>query len=100
MQRNGMIIDKAALADMSEQLGTEIELIKQAATSVVGGRELNLASNQQVANLLIDELGAPKTRKTKTGWSMDANAFEKIQESRGLDDRIYQIADAVLNSVN
>lgn len=96
MQRNGMIIDKAALADMSEQLGTEIELIKQAATSVVGGRELNLASNQQVANLLIDELGAPKTRKTKTGWSMDANALEKIQESRGLDDRIYQIADAVL----
>ena len=96
MQRNGMIIDKAALADMSEQLGTEVELIKQATTSVVGGRELNLASNQQVADLLIGELGAPKTRKTKTGWSMDANALEKIQESPGLDDRIYQIADAVL----
>ena len=96
MQRNGMIIDKAALADMSEQLGTEVELIKQATTSVVGGRELNLASNQQVADLLIGELGAPKTRKTKTGWSMDANALEKILESPGLDDRIYQIADAVL----
>ena len=96
MQRNGMIIDKAALADMSEQLGTEVELIKQATTSVIGGRKLNLASNQQVADLLIGELGAPKTRKTKTGWSMDANALEKIQESPGLDDRIYQIADAVL----
>jgi DNA polymerase-1 len=96
MQRNGMIIDKAALADMSEQLGTEVELIKQAATSVVGGRELNLASNKQVAELLIDELGAPKTRKTKTGWSMDANALEKIQQTLGLDDRIYQIADGVL----
>jgi DNA polymerase-1 len=96
MQRNGMIIDKAALADMSEQLGTEVELIKQAATSVVGGRELNLASNQQVADLLINKLGAPKTRKTKTGWSMDANALEKIQESPGLDDRVYQIADGVL----
>ncbi|MDE0591660.1 MAG: DNA polymerase I [Dehalococcoidia bacterium] len=96
MQRNGMMIDKAALAEMSEQLGVEVELIKQAATAVIGGRELNLASNQQVAALLIDELGAPKTRKTKTGYSMDANALEKISETADLDDRIYQIADAVL----
>ena len=96
MQRNGMMIDKAALAEMSEQLGAEVELIKQAATDVIGGRELNLASNQQVAALLIDELGAPKTRKTKTGYSMDANALEKISETANLDDRIYQIADAVL----
>ena len=96
MQRNGMMIDKAALAEMSEQLGANVEHIKQAATAVIGGRELNLASNQQVAALLIDELGAPKTRKTKTGWSMDANALVKIRETSGLDDRVYQIADAVL----
>ena len=96
MQRNGMMIDKTALAKMSEQLGADIEQIKQAATAIIGGRELNLASNQQVAALLIDELGAPKTRKTKTGYSMDANALEKIRETTGLDDRIYQIADGVL----
>ena len=96
MQRNGMMIDKSALAEMSEQLGADIELIQQTATAVIGGRELNLASNRQVADLLIDELGAPKTRKTKTGWSMDANALEKIRETSGLDDRVYQIADAVL----
>ena len=96
MQRNGMMIDKSALAEMSEQLGADIELIQQTATAVIGGRELNLASNRQVADLLIDELGAPKTRKTKTGYSMDANALEKIRETSGLDDRVYQIADAVL----
>ncbi|MGY8880209.1 MAG: DNA polymerase, partial [Dehalococcoidia bacterium] len=96
MQRNGMMIDKTALAEMSEQLGADVELIKQTATAIVGGRELNLASNQQVAALLIDELGAPKTRKTKTGYSMDAEALEKINDTSGLDDRVYQIADAVL----
>ena len=96
MQRKGMRIDKSALAEMSEQLGADIELIQQTATEVIGGRELNLASNRQVADLLIDELGAPKTRKTKTGYSMDANALEKIRETSGLDDRVYQIADAVL----
>jgi len=96
MQRNGMVIDKSALAEMSETLGADIELIQQTATSIIGGRELNLASNRQVADLLIDELGAPKTRKTKTGYSMDASALEKIRETSGLDDRVYQIADAVL----
>ena len=96
MQRNGMMIDKSALAEMSEQLGADIELIQQTATSIIGGRELNLASNRQVADLLIDELGAPKTRRTKTGYSMDANALEKIRETSGLDDRVYQVADAVL----
>ena len=95
MQRNGMIIDKNALAEMSEQLGADIEQIKQAANAIVDGRELNLASNQQVSALLIDELGAPKTRKTKTGWSMDANSLEKIRETQDLDERVYQIADAV-----
>ena len=96
MQRNGMIINKTALAEMSEMLGADIEQIKQAATAIVGGRELNLASNRQIADLLIDELGAPKTRKTKTGYSMDAAALEKIRETDGLDDRVYQIADGVL----
>ena len=96
MQRNGMLIDKSALAEMSEQLGADIELIRQTATAVIGGKELNLASNRQVADLLIDELGAPKTRKTKTGYSMDANALEKISETSGLDEKVYQIADAVL----
>ena len=53
---------------MSETLGADIELIQQTATAIIGGRELNLASNRQVADLLIDELGAPKTRKTPARW--------------------------------
>ena len=96
MQRSGMVIDKSALAEMSETLGADIELIQQTATAIIGGRELNLASNRQVADLLIDELGAPKTRKTKTGYSMDASALDKIRETSGLDERVYQVADAVL----
>ncbi len=95
MQRAGFKVDTTMLAEMSEELGTELENIKQAASSVLGGRELNLNANQQVAAVLIEELGAPKTRRTKTGWSMDANALEQIRETPGLDDRVYQLADAV-----
>ncbi len=96
MQRNGFEIDTSMLAEMSEELGSELQGIQQAATSVLGGRELNLNANQQVAAILIDELGAPKTRRTKTGWSMDANALDGIMETPNLDDRVYELASAVL----
>lgn len=96
MQRNGIEVDTSMLAEMSEELGSELANIQQAANSVLGGRELNLNANQQVAAILIDELGAPKTRKTKTGWSMDANALDGIMETQGLDDRVYELAAAVL----
>jgi DNA polymerase-1 len=96
MQRTGFEIDTAVLAEMSEELGSELANIQQAATAVLGGRELNLNANQQVAEILIDELGAPKTRRTKTGWSMDANALEGIIETPNLDDRVYDLSAAVL----
>lgn len=96
MQRNGFEVDTSMLAEMSEELGSEMENIKQAATTVLGGRELNLNANQQVAAILIEEFGAPKTRRTKTGWSMDAKALEGIMETPNLDDRVYELAAAVL----
>ncbi len=96
MQRNGFEVDTGMLAEMSEELGSELENIKQAASAVLGGRELNLNANQQVAAILIDEFGAPKTRRTKTGWSMDANALEGIMETPNLDDRVYELASAVV----
>jgi DNA polymerase-1 len=96
MQRNGITVETSVLAEMSEELGSELANIQQAANAVLGGRELNLNANQQIADILIDELGAPKTRKTKTGWSMDANALENILETPNLDDRVYELVAAVL----
>ena len=62
----------------------------------MGEEDINLNSNQQLANLLITKLGAPKTRKTKTGFSMDSNSLENIIHTSGLDDRIYEISSGIL----
>ena len=96
MQRAGITVDVGLLAEMSEELGADLANIQQAAEAVLGGRELNLNANQQLAAILIDELGAPKTRRTKTGWSMDANALDGILQTDGLDDRVYELSSAVL----
>ena len=97
MQRNGILIDRSALAEMSEELGGELASIENhARNEVMAGREFNLASNRQLADILIGELGAPKTRRTKTGYSMDANALEGMLQKDDLDPRAYELVRDVL----
>ena len=96
MQRTGMVVDTDVLKKFSTALGEEIAQIKQVANHLVGGREFNIASNRQIGNILIDEWNAPPTRKLKTGWSMNADALDRMRNTKGLDDRIYQLIDAVL----
>ena len=96
MQRTGMVVDPGRLAALSERLGIEVAEIRQAVGALVGGSDINIASNRQVADILIDEWGAPKTRRTKTGYSMNADALDRMRNTSGLDDRVYQLIDAVL----
>ena len=97
MQCHGMVIDQQLLKELSAELGQEIAEIKQAVKTLLGGREFNIASNKQIGEILIDEWGAPKTRRTKTGrWSMDADSLDKIRNTSGLDDRIYELVSGVL----
>ena len=96
MQRTGMVVETDVLKKFSAALGEEIAQIKQVANNLVGGRDFNIASNRQIGNILIDEWGAPPTRKLKTGWSMNADALDRMRNRQGLDDRIYQLIDAVL----
>ena len=66
MQRNGILVDRSALAEMSEELGGELVSIENhARNEVMAGREFNLKSNQQLAAILIDELGAPQDPQNK-----------------------------------
>ncbi len=96
MQRTGMFVDRDRLAGLSEWLGQEIELIKQTVGNLLGGRSFNIASNKQIGEILIDELGAPTTRRTKTGWSMNADALDRILNTPGLDERVYEFINGVL----
>ncbi len=96
MQRVGMVVDEMMLTALSERLGREIETIKQVTGTILGGRNINIASNKQIGEILIDEWGAPKTRRTKTGWSMDAESLDRVLNTEGLDDRIYELVSGVL----
>ena len=47
------------------------------------GKEINLGSPKQLQVVLFDELGMPKTKRTKTGYTTDADALQApLREDR------------------
>ena len=80
MQRTGIAVDRPALDSISAELGVTSAALAQQAFAEIG-REVNLGSPKQLQEVLFDELGMPKTRATKTGYSTDAAALADLQEA-------------------
>lgn len=78
MEMRGVTVNKVKLESLSEELGIRAETAKKEAFSVIG-REVNLASPKQLQEVLFDQLGMPKTRATKTGYTTDATALADLQ---------------------
>ena len=89
MQRHGIKLDSAGLREMSEDLReqlfqTEEELYKSI------GHTVNINSPQQLSELLFNEIGLPKTKRTKTGYSTDANSLEGLKGLHSVVDQILE----------
>jgi len=80
MERHGVAVDRPRLEGLSTRLRGEAADIAQQAYAEIG-REVNLGSPKQLQDVLFDQLGMPKTRANKTGYSTDAEALADLQES-------------------
>ena len=78
MEIRGVTVNRAKLELLSTELGERAEKAKTEAFEVIG-REVNLASPKQLQEVLFDQLGMPKTRATKTGYTTDATALADLQ---------------------
>jgi DNA polymerase-1 len=74
MERAGIAADTDHFAAMSASLGGEVKSAEQSAYQVVG-REFNLGSPKQLQEVLFTELGLPKTKRIKTGYTTDSEAL-------------------------
>ncbi|WP_412542322.1 DNA polymerase I [Longispora sp. K20-0274] len=78
----GIAADTEYLSELEATFAAEVKSAAELAYSVAG-REFNLGSPKQLQQLLFEELGLPKTKKIKTGYTTDADAlqglFEKTQ---------------------
>ena len=79
MEANGVAIDADILRSQREELTDRADSLAQSAYAEIG-HEVNLGSPKQLQQVLFDELGMPKTRSTKTGYSTDAGSLADLQE--------------------
>ncbi|TDB98824.1 DNA polymerase I [Micromonospora fluostatini] len=75
MERIGIAADTDYLTELEAHFAAEVKAAAQQAYAVVD-REFNLGSPKQLQEILFGELGLPKTKKIKTGYTTDADALQ------------------------
>jgi DNA polymerase-1 len=79
MEHTGIQVNKSALEEQFESLGTEVAQIASEAYAIIG-EEINLASPKQLQTILFDKLGMTGTKSVKTGFSTNAAALNELYE--------------------
>lgn len=78
MELCGFLVDIKGLEDLSKELGGRIEVIEKEIYSLVG-YEFNLNSPKQLGVALFEKLGLPAKKKTKSGYSTNAEVLESLR---------------------
>lgn len=78
MEHVGIGVDPGALARIRDELAAETEEMR-AAVIAAAGREFNVNSPKQLREVLFDELGLTPLKRTKTGFSTDAQSLERLR---------------------
>jgi DNA polymerase-1 len=79
MEQTGIAVDLDHLEALESHFATEVRDAAAEAFRVIG-KEINLGSPKQLQVVLFEELGMPKTKRTKTGYTTDADALQSLYE--------------------
>jgi DNA polymerase-1 len=79
MEQTGIAVDTDHLEALESHFASEVRDAAGEAFRVIG-KEINLGSPKQLQVVLFDELGMPKTKRTKTGYTTDADALQALYE--------------------
>jgi DNA polymerase-1 len=77
METAGIAVDLKQLAELQSEFANQIRDAAEAAYAVIG-KQINLGSPKQLQVVLFDELEMPKTKRTKTGYTTDADALQSL----------------------
>ena len=77
METTGIAADTRVLDDLSAELGADVDAARQGAWTAAGC-EVNLSSPKQLQEILFDHFALPKTKKTKTGYTTNADALADL----------------------
>jgi DNA polymerase-1 len=89
MELTGILIDQAFLRRMATELSDQIQALEQAIYQAVG-HEFNINSTRQLGEVLFNELKLPPTKKTKTGYSVDAEVLDTLKGTHAAIDNLLE----------
>ena len=87
MEKEGFFVDRKALYEFGESLNAGIAEL-QSSIWAHAGREFNINSPKQLGDVLFEELMLPSGKKTKTGWSTNADTLEKLRGKHPIVDEV------------
>lgn len=78
MEKQGIVVQAEALEELGKDFSARIGQIMSEIYRIAGF-EFNIGSTKQLGEVLFDKLGLPVVKKTKTGYSTDAEVLEKLE---------------------
>ncbi|PZD95840.1 DNA polymerase I [Paenibacillus sambharensis] len=78
MEKQGITVNAGELEALGSELSTQIARLMEAIYAHAGDT-FNINSPKQLGEVLFDKLGLPVMKKTKTGYSTDADVLEKLE---------------------
>ncbi len=98
MTRTGILVDRAGIEAFGVQLRQELDQVLTRIEMEAGTSDFNPNSPKQLGTLLFDTMGLPHGKKTKNGWSTDAETLEKLRDIPLVEDILQYRACQKLNS--
>lgn len=89
MEEVGIRLDLEALDAVLQDIAGRVQLAKERCHELAG-RAFVVGSPKDVAAVLFDELGLPKSKRTKTGYSTDSSVLERLTEHHDLPAAILE----------
>ncbi len=89
MEQKGIYVDRTALTDFGQMLSERIEETRSSIYEMAGG-EFNINSTKQLGDVLFERLNLPALKKTKRGYSTNADVLEKLRPYHPIIDQILE----------
>jgi len=89
MELEGFLVDRKHLEEFNSQLKVSLDILEKEIYSLAG-EEFNINSPKQLGVILFEKLGLKSGKKTKTGYSTNADVLEKLANDNEIVRKILE----------
>lgn len=94
MENSGVLVDKEELDKLGIEFENEISMLVEKIYKLAN-EEFNINSPKQLGEILFDRLGLPVVKKTKTGYSTDAEVLESLKDEHPIIKKVLRYRQIV-----